>query len=198
MGGADGRADFGDGRGVAAAETSSRSSVGRTPDVSVTSDPVTTSAAATATVPATVWVRRRLAPARRRIGGRGQRSAATISPRGTSCWRTEVVGTPRWTANCAVAVCSSRAASSAVNPTSRAMSAIDSDVSWISRSALRWMTGSFASASSVALTSGSRPLSRMSSRAVWRRWACAHACGRTQLSGSSRREILRQWCQATT
>ena len=178
--------------------TTSRSRVGRTPAPSVTSEPVRTSAATAATAPATVWVRRRAAPARRRMVGRGHCAVSTWRRSPSKSTRMLVVGTSRWTANWAVAVWSSRSASAGGSPTSRAMSAIETVVRWVSSSVLRCVTGSLPSAARVARSAGARPFSRRQSRPVCRRCACDQACGRAHDSGSSRREILRQWCQATT
>ena len=55
--------------------------------------------------------------------------------------RIAVDGTSRCTANCALAVCSSRSALARVMPTSRDMSSIGSAVRWVSRSTLRWRGG---------------------------------------------------------
>ena len=106
-----------------------------------------------------------------------------------------VVGTPRWTENWAVASWSFFSASARDMPASCAISPMLSEARWVSSRVFRCASGSFLSASSVARTSGSRFLSRCQIR--WRRCAWDQAYGRTDASGSSCREILRQWCQAT-
>ena len=171
---------------------------GRTPWASVTAAPPSTRAPTTATAPTAVCVRRRVVPARRMMVTRGQRTSATWSRSGSNSGRMAVVGTSRCIANSAVASCSRVSASCCVSPTSRAMSAIETSASWVSRSTLRWVIGSLASASRVARMSGSSLRSRWKIRAEWRRCACRQASGRTQATGSSSRDTLRQWCQAAT
>ena len=92
--------------------------------------------------PTSVWVRRRAAPARRRIDGRGQVELSVCSRSGSNSGRMLVVATSRCTANCAVAVCSTRSASARGSPTSRARSLMLTLARWVSSSALRWVTGS--------------------------------------------------------
>ena len=96
-----------------------------------------------------------------------------------------VVGTSRWSANCEVAVCSSRSASVRVRPTSRAIAASERVVSSVMSSTLRWVIDSLPRASRVAFTSASRPFSRCHSFAVCRRWARLEARTRTHASASS-------------
>ena len=175
----------------------SRSRLALTPSRSVTRVPDRTTAAAAAATPISVWVRRRAAPARRMMVGRGQLAAST-GPRSASISdRMLVVGTLRWTANWAVASWSFFSASARDMPASRAISPMLSEARWVSSRVFRCASGSFPRASRVARASGSRVLSRCQIRAVWRRWAWDQAYGRTDASGSSCRETLRQWCQAT-
>ena len=94
---------------------------GRTPAASVTSEPETRTAATAAATPTAVCVRRRAEPARITIEGRGQRTDSSAGASASSTLRIAVDGTSRCTANCAVAVCSSRSAVARVRPTSRAM-----------------------------------------------------------------------------
>ena len=176
----------------------SSASAGRTLPPWVTSTPLTTRAATVASTPTEVWVRRRAAPARRMIGARGSCASSTCTRSGSRVRRASLEAMPRWRAYVEVAVCSARSAVSRGSPTSRAISASEPVVSNVSSITFRWTRVSLPRASRVAVASGSRPLFRCHTRAVCRRWACAHACGRTEASGSSSRDTLRQWCQATT
>ena len=164
----------------------------------LTTVPVTTTAATAAAAPIRVWVRRRAAPARRRIDARGQRESST---RASSCSQSpsRCSGpTARCSRNFSIADAVCRSVSPDVRPSSRARSASDSTVKRASTSALRCWSESLPRASKVALASGSRVLSRCQIRAVWRRCAWAQAMGRTHASGSGNRLTLRQWCQVTT
>ena len=154
-------------------------SAGRAPDVSVTSEPETRTAATAVAMPTAVCARRRAEPARITIEGRGQRTDSSAGAIASSTPRIAVDGTSRCTANCALAVCSSRSALARVMPTSRAMSSIGSAVRWVSSSTLRWVVDSFPSASSVARVSASMSFCRAHHRALLRRWARVHASGRT-------------------
>ena len=176
----------------------SRSSVGRTPVASVTTAPLATSAATTTPAPTTVCIRRRAAPARRMIVTRGQMTSVVAAARAANAIGIDAAGMFFWVANWAAAVCSSRSATSPGIPISRAMSSIDTAASWVSNSAWRWLADRAASASRVARLSASSRFSRCHGRTVDRRTACRHACGRTADSGSSSREVFRQWCHATT
>ena len=152
-------------------ESGSRSRLAVTPSTSVTRVPDRTTATAAAATPTTVWVRRRAAPARRMMVGRGQWDAST-GPRSASIReRMLVVGTLRWTENWAVASWSFFSASARDMPASSAISPRLSEVRWVSSKVLRCPIGSFPSASRVPRASGSRVLSRCQIRAVWRRWA---------------------------
>ncbi len=171
---------------------------GLTPWASVTAAPPSTTAVTTATAPAAVCVRRRAVPARRTIVTRGHRASSTWTSSGSKSGRIPVVGTSRAIENCDVAVCSRASTSCSGSPTSRAMSASGMSVRFVSSSTLRCTNGSLASPSRVARMSGSSLRSRWKMRAECRRCACRQASGRTQASGSSSRETLRQWCQAAT
>ena len=174
------------------------SRLGRTPAASVTSEPEITSAATARAAPNVVCVRRRAEPARVMIEGRGQRTSSTCGRSPSSTGRMPVDSTSRLTANCAVAVCSSRSAVVREMPTSREIPSRGSEVRWLRSRTRRWVTGSLARASRVAATSGSRPFIRLHQRAWLRRSARDHASGRTYSSRSSSLETFRQWCQATT
>ena len=155
------------------------SSAGRTPAASVTSEPETTTAATAATAPTVVCARRRAEPARITIDGRGQRTDSTAGASASRTPRIAVDGTSRCTANCALAVWSSRSAVARVTPTSRAISSIGSAVRWVSSSTLRWVVVSLPSASRVARDSASMSFCRAHQRAVLRRCARVQASGRT-------------------
>ena len=154
-------------------------SAGRAPDASVTSEPVTRTAATAVTTPTAVCERRRAEPARITIEGRGQRTDSRAGASASSTPRMAVEGTSRCTANCALAVCSSRSALARVMPTSRAIWSIGSAVRWVSRSTLRWVVDSFPSVSNVARVSASMSFCRAHQRALLRRWARVQASGRT-------------------
>ena len=116
---------------------------------------------------------------RRAASGRPRPLAQRLEQRrGCRWWRRRGGGrTARWRS-------AARARRSARGrPISRAMSAMLTLASWVSSSALRWVTGQLAEGVEGGLASGSRPLSRCQIRAVCRRCACAHACGRTQALG---------------
>ena len=159
--------------------SASRSSVGRTPATSVTSQPVTTQRGDRGDAP--TWCA--YAGGRRRRGaGSGRGASAPTTPARAAAragGRTPVVETSRCRANRASAVCSSRSAPARVSPASRAISSRDSVVSWVSSSSRRWAAGSLPRASRVARDLGVDARSRCQRRAVWRRCACAQACGRT-------------------
>jgi hypothetical protein len=155
------------------------SRLGRTPAASVTTDPETTTAATATAAPKVVWERRRAEPARVMMEGRGQRTSS-IWVRSTSrTGRMPVDSTSRLTANCAVAVWSSRSAEPREIPTSLEIPSSGSEVRWLRSSTRRWVTGSLARASRVAATSGSSPFIRLHQRAWLRRNARFHASGRT-------------------
>ncbi len=153
--------------------------VASAPEPDATSEPETSSAAEASTAPATVCVRRRAAPVRRMTVARGQRMSSRGWARSSSRPRIAVVGTSRCRANCDEAVCSSRSASPRASPTVRPMSVIERVDRCVTTRSWRWVEVSLESASSVAATSGSRPLSRCQMRAVWRRRARPWAMPRT-------------------
>ena len=125
--------------GVESAATGSRSRVGRTPAGSETTAPATATAATATTAPTAVWVRRRVAPARRMIEARGQRASSVVSKRLRRTVGTTVVGTSRCTANWEVAVCSSRVVVSTVWETSRAIWSRLTVARCVSSSTRRWL-----------------------------------------------------------
>ena len=177
--------------------SSSRSRVPPSTVEPLTTVPVTTTAATATAAPTTVCVRRRAAPARRRIEARGSRVSVTRVARWPKSSGRSAGEASLASQNAPVAASVSRSASPRVSPSSLARSAIGMEVVWSSSSALRCDIGSEPRASKVARASGSRDLSRCQIRAVWRRCACVHACGRTHDSGSGSRLTLRQWCQVT-
>ena len=96
------------------------------------------------------------------IEGRGQRTSSTCGAEPlehrADAGRLDVAVRPRTARSRSAA----RARPSAREmPTSRAMASSGSAVRWVSSSTRRWVTGSLASASRVAATSGSRPFIRL-------------------------------------
>ena len=134
-------------------------------------NPLTTSVAVTSAAPASAWVRRLAAPARRMIVARCHRWSAQCSVSCSRVGRISVAGTPRSSTNFTRASSSRRSASSNGSPISRARSCAGAAESSASNRALREVTGSLWSASRVARSSGSSLRSRWKIRAVCRRCA---------------------------